>query len=139
MNRKPVLSDFINKNVRITSYSDFGVYISDDNTKDILFLNDSYKMDKYGTYRTWYELLNNQYNEYDKLYILNIRNVNHWLKSRYLHNNFVDRAKYAVNKTFNENIDDIQVLYRWKALWYKYHCNLLEYFQITYISKIYEK
>ena len=112
-----------------TYFGDFGVFATNLQDGDILFLNDNYKV---GEYRTWYEILDNQYLEYTKLYILNIRNVNEWIKSRYRHNWrdwLTVKARIALNKTYNESIDDIEVLYRWKSLWYKYHCNFLLYFE----------
>eukprot|EP01083_Nonionella_stella_P267092 902631_1 len=126
LQNKPLLERFINDTV---FYADFGVYIQPNQDDDILFLNESYQI---GAYRTWYKILNEQYPEYEKLFILNIRNVNNWLRSRYRNyykGYLVDTARNAVNHTFHQQIDDIAVMYRWKALWYTYICNLLTYFK----------
>ena len=135
MSNKSVLQPFLrNNSMYFQYYGDFGVFIQQSQIEDILFLNSSYQE---GQSRTWYELLERQYPEYEKLFILNIRNVNNWIKSRYRwHTDHCGDAQWlsecaamAVNQTFNGQIDEIEVLYRWKRLWYQYICNLLSYFQ----------
>ena len=80
MKNKSVLAPFLrNNSMHFQYYGDFGVYIQQNQVEDILFLNTSYQE---GQYRTWYELLTHQYPEYEKLFILNIRNVNNWIMIR---------------------------------------------------------
>ena len=124
-NEKPVLHGFID---RITAFSDFGVYICNFSIPDILFDNIEYNALKNDSKKAWYEVFQENHHDYDKLYILNIRSVNKWLCSRYFHNRSIKNAILKVKQTFNEDIDEVEVLYRWKSLWYKYHSDVLKYF-----------
>eukprot|EP01083_Nonionella_stella_P071842 193236_1 len=66
----------------------------------------------------WYRILHQQYGaQYNLLFILNIRNVQHWLQSRFM-------QKYRRRK----QITTIKTIRHWKVLWYHYHCNVLQYF-----------
>ena len=123
---KPLFSEYVDQYV---AFSDFGVYTSPNNATDILFLNNEYKESKNDQERTWLQVIHKQYEEFQKIYILNIRDVNHWLKSRYIHHDLVKRARKSVKKKFNEDIDDIEVLRRWRSLWYQYYCHAIQFFQ----------
>ncbi len=129
-NNKPVLGELINK---FMFFSDFKVYI-DSSTIDtsVKFLNKEYK---FGMYKTWYEVLTKQYP--NSKYILNIRPVNNWLKSRYTYvqninkKTLVDLIKDEISSVY---LDDIDVLVAFKEIWYKYICDLLNFFKINKLN-----
>ena len=93
----------------------------------------------------WYQLFADQYGDAAQLlYILQIRDVNKWLHSRYTHYHssigfFVDRMKELKQKVFvnetwyiledyDEETQDILMLQQWKLDWYDYMCELWTYF-----------
>ena len=79
LNHEPVLTDFINNYTYYTYYSDFGTYIYN----EIFQTNNEYEaklfINKPDIGTTWYQILCNDYpeQEYNKFFILNIRNVNY--------------------------------------------------------------
>lgn len=74
----------------------------------------------------YYQLLDKQYPK--SKFILNTRNVNHWIKSR-LNHQFGGMtgyyAKYIMSKL---NINLYQLLYKWRLEWDNHHTEVLEYF-----------
>lgn len=99
----------------------------------------------YNTFiKSWYPILAEQYK--NSKFILNIRNINNWLKSKYLHrpiyfnmHRFNER-KEEINKFILENnqtlklnrdsfMTDIEILRILRNEWYLYICNLIKYFK----------
>eukprot|EP01084_Bolivina_argentea_P151473 264372_1 len=107
-------------------YSDFGVYPGYPTIHNFTI--------------PWYKILLNKYPSVNIKFILNIRNVNHWLKSRYFHGTLDNATLFISNWYNNKSIlvehghpyGNIQIeagiLQQWKYIWYKYICNLLKYF-----------
>eukprot|EP01084_Bolivina_argentea_P221206 374710_1 len=133
MNNTLLLQPYHNKYMY---YSDFGVYCSRHYEGDIMFLNKSYKY-KGCEHRTWVQILNKQYP--NSKYILNIRNVNHWLKSRYTYS--YNGKKYTNDKIIRKlrhccriKYNESGLVYAWKSIWYQYICELLEYFNKNNIT-----
>eukprot|EP01083_Nonionella_stella_P039631 107762_1 len=71
-------------------------------------------------------------------FILNIRDINHWLKSRYLHLMsdrrpstyclhcfYVDWVRIVTNST----LSDVEILNQWAHNWYTHHCNVIQFFK----------
>ncbi len=103
-----------------TFYGDFGVFIQKSQDYDLKFLNNSN-----ASKMSIYKLLIKQYP--NSVYILNIRNVNKWLKSRFLH--YKDDYFPLENLKKGLNIhDNVKLVFGWKQLWYDYICNVLDYF-----------
>eukprot|EP01083_Nonionella_stella_P052796 139944_1 len=111
-------------------FGDFGVYFSERQDFDLMFANK--------TGLPWYELLLAQYPY--SVYILNIRNVNHWLKSRYIHyhehksNIFAKGGYLRLIKSYGilnieDEESDLKLLNLWKTVWYQYICETIEYFK----------
>ncbi|MCP3659848.1 MAG: hypothetical protein GY830_05840 [Bacteroidetes bacterium] len=126
LNNELILGDLTDKT---RFYSDFKIYIDpilyDTSLK---FLNDEYK---FGSYRTWYEVLIEQYPT--SKYILNIRPVNNWLKSRhtflYPYIKKESLAYFFKNSLNSIYQDDLDVVIGSKEIWYKYICELIYYFK----------
>eukprot|EP01083_Nonionella_stella_P021748 60235_1 len=102
-------------------YSDFGVAVGGSLRSDILFLEDIYSLAKH---REWFQILTKQYT--NAKFILNIRNVNHWIRSRFTYNAGTDSVKRRYNNVYKTDIDVIRA---WKTVWYRYICDLLRYFE----------
>eukprot|EP01084_Bolivina_argentea_P052694 96791_1 len=100
-NNKPLLHGYDNH----TFYGDFGVYIQQRIDYDVKFLNDNSRI-------CTYKLLIDQYP--NSLYILNIRNVNKWLRSRYLHykDDYFPLAKVKKAVNISDNND---LVFSWKV------------------------
>eukprot|EP01083_Nonionella_stella_P146557 461112_1 len=82
----------------------------------------------------WYKILLSQHPNIRIKFILNIRNINHWLKSRYLHgyhwnNMFIDFYRDKSDPHSGNINVDISILFEWKRTWYKYMCEVIQYFQ----------
>ena len=87
----------------------------------------------------WYQIIDKQYGNCS-LFILNIRNVDHWLKSRTEYRSGNDYWKFwshygfrpifdRNDKNWNKSLTKEEVNYYWKLDYYDYVCNLLKYFQ----------
>eukprot|EP01084_Bolivina_argentea_P309955 536198_1 len=108
---------------KLVFISDFGPFIqTTDKWHDITFLNNS------NDTSVWYKVLLQQYP--NSKFILNIRNVNNWIKSRYT---FQFHQWFAVEKIlnkFNETYkNEMDVINAWKQLWYQYICDIISYFK----------
>ena len=122
---------FIKKNQRIIPpefenkfkcYFDFSEYIFFDKNgwnhwQDIFFLNKNENENN-----VWYKILNQQYP--NSKFLLNIRNVNKWIKSRYIYFGI----ESILNATNSKYKTEIQIFNDWKKLWYKYICKIINYF-----------
>lgn len=113
MNNKLVLGKLPIK--KFMYFGDFEVFIKD-GYFNFNFLNITFK---YGAYREWYKILNIEYP--NSKYILNIRNYQHWLNSRYNHEN----GMYFLDSNFS----DIYIIRKFKNIWYQYICELLFFFK----------
>eukprot|EP01084_Bolivina_argentea_P087612 158230_1 len=79
----------------------------------------------YNSTKKLYQVLNEQYDDkYNLLYIMNIRNVNHWLRSFYMFMRSI--GMYTNSKKYSLS-DVIDVLKTYKKCWYSHHCNFLKY------------
>ena len=106
-------------------YGDFGEYIiNGSHDFDILCIETDANCVE------WYKILLNQYPN-NSVFILNIRNVNKWIKSRYTYpypTFSTEFLKNTIEKYKISNDHEIIILNDWKLLWYQYICNLLQYF-----------
>ena len=74
-----------------------------------------------------YEIIDKQYP--NSKFIFNIRNINHWLKSRFFHWGYLCEGWLIdCNKELYGLSTDIQVLNQWKQRWYDYSCHVLKHF-----------
>eukprot|EP00483_Globobulimina_turgida_P006640 UN06650 len=102
-------------------------------------LSDKYRFySDYGLYPSnniipWYRIIDKQYP--NSKYIVLIRNVNHWLKSRYTHihnGKFINEKIKAKEEKTYKNMDDMEadvmILTSWKHSWYNYLCKVFEIF-----------
>ena len=112
-------------------YGDFGEYlINGSHDFDILCIENNRNC------IPWYKILLNKYPN-NSIFILNIRNINNWLKSRYTYpfpNYSVRFIKRNIKKYQNNEKYQIQILNDWTVLWYQYICNLLTYFIDNHLS-----
>ena len=132
-------------------YSDFGNEISGEYyilKRTVLERMDLMDNHIYNVYiKSWYPILSEQFK--NSKFILNIRNINTWLKSKYLHRppyftkiRFNER-KEAINDFITDNnitkelnrdlMTDIDILRIWRNEWYLYICNLIKYFDANRI------
>lgn len=135
-NNLPILTNYHNK---YRYYGDFGTYIHGEGHKwDILYINQSIKSLYINhinniKYESFYEILTKQYK--NSLFILNIRQINHWLKSQYTYSRKPKQFGFIVNhikgRWPNVFKTDIDVIRGWKIIWYRYICRLLTYFKIN--------
>ena len=126
-----------NKNISLIPnfryYGDFGVFLQEKQVHDIKFVNPSYHEIINSKHRTWYQVFDELYGN-RILYLLNMRDINHWIKSRYFHHwkghNLIEPAKEAMHFYWKEHtVKDVKILKLWRNLWYQYICNLLKYFK----------
>ena len=106
-NHLPLLSNY--SSLGYIFYADFGAFqpLKVDNTT------------------IWFHhVLANQYK--DCKFILNLRHVNHFIKSRYMHYSWY----YGGFFQSRTNQNDIQIINQWKHNWYDHNCRILNYFQI---------
>ena len=126
INKELILSDFQPFGYKF--YADFSVYIYDEQLELILplttFNRTKYMLSKPDLYMTFYNAFYNDYPEtdYNLFFILNIRNVNHWLKSRYI-------FPHSPHKKLRKKINNVDIVYIWRSIWYKYICDLLKFFK----------
>eukprot|EP01084_Bolivina_argentea_P206274 352216_1 len=127
-----LLTDWIDK---YQYFGDFGTFCINNQNEDLQCVNRTYKICE-----SWFELIDEEYrSDYKLFYILNIRNVDHWIKSRYMHH--VNKEKNGKNWTLKQmarnwyDMDEygsdeiiLFILKMWKILWYQYMCNVLNYF-----------
>ena len=128
-------------------YSDFGneisgqYYILKRTVLEKAEIIDNFLYNRY--IKKWYNVLTKQYKE--SKYILNIRNVNNWLKSKYLHRppyfnkHRFNQRKQKINQfirdyNYTKNLQrgymtDIEILKIYKNQWYLYICNTIKYFK----------
>ena len=114
-------------NHRISKYkffSEFDVYIHREaHDYDVKFLNESYQ---FGRYKYWFQIIEEQYP--NSLYILSIRPINHWLRSKFTFCWFGCPAIKLTATMPDVFPTDVHLLFGWKKLWYQYICKCLEYF-----------
>eukprot|EP01084_Bolivina_argentea_P269193 457437_1 len=93
--------------------------------------------------KTWYKIFTAEFP--NSKYILNIRNVNNWLKSKYLHHPSLHKQirfndeKNRINQFIDDmndtkqlqrgHMSDIDILLIYKNSWYLYICNLIKHFK----------
>eukprot|EP01083_Nonionella_stella_P177423 623564_1 len=75
--------------------------------------------------RTW-QVLFKQYP--DAKFILNIRKMEHWLKSRYFHLSPVT-GRFLIDSRGNAHHTHIETLNRWIKTWYQHSCDVLQFFE----------
>eukprot|EP01084_Bolivina_argentea_P078441 142329_1 len=76
----------------------------------------------------FHEILLREYD--DCKFILNIRNINDWIKSRYLHiHNPSGSFRVDHDKKKKGMKSDIDVINYWKHIWYENNCDILNYFK----------
>ena len=128
LKRERVLNDLISNGVKY--FGDFTNYLFGDIPELLLpstsFNNNrtKYMLKHPYLYLTFYEIINHDYNintKWNVFYILNIRNINHWLKSRYL-------FPRIIHLELRKKIKNIDIVYIWRSIWYKYICDLLKWF-----------
>ena len=125
LNNNKFLLSTLDKKYRF--YSDYGTHSRNDHIE-------------------WYKIISNQYP--NSKFILLIRNVNHWLRSRYCHyspppiDSFIidklKKPKYHNSLIFKNKSDiekEIFILNEWKHEWYEYICKLLKYFNHNNLNK----
>ena len=107
-------------------FGDFDVYIhNEEHGFHIKFLNDSYQ---FGKYKHWFQVLNDEYPK--SLYILNIRPIKHWIRSKFTFcwSGCVATHILHQKEMHHQFHSHIEILNGWKQLWYKYICYLIQYF-----------
>eukprot|EP01083_Nonionella_stella_P032111 87864_1 len=60
----------------------------------------------------------------DSKFVILIRNINHWLRSRYFHPGMVEGRR-----RHNPHITDIEIVNAWKREWYRYYCLVFDFFE----------
>ena len=89
------------------------------------FLNGKYNFDES---KFWYKQFEERFNQ-TSLYVLNIRPVHNWLKSRSVHaNDMKQKLIERVQRIYKFHYNEIEILIMWKNLWYAYICNVIHYF-----------
>ena len=131
INNASLLDDLL---LDYTYFGDFGVYLQQYQDHDIIFVNKSAV--------AYYKVLLQHFP--NSVYILNIRNVNNWLRSRYLHYErlkylyhhgyeyydkiYIDKIKMIGGNDIYDKYSDYNLLQQWKTLWYQYLCDVIRYF-----------
>ena len=112
---KPLLSDY---NLQYKFFGDFVAYhqlLSDNQT---------------GSDKTYlYHILLQQYQ--DSKFILNIRHINHYVKSKYMHFSWTGKTGFLIDRFRRNNRTDIECINKWIYEWYEYLCNVINYFNIN--------
>eukprot|EP01083_Nonionella_stella_P210696 762520_1 len=64
-------------------------------------------------------------------FILNIRDVHHWLRSRFMHFDEFTCGCFLPDweRVFDETLSDVDVLNMWTQHWYTHHCGVIEWFE----------
>ena len=109
-------------------FADFGVFVQRQQGPDAKFVNNSGGIEVY-------KLLVKEYPIENSLFILNIRNVYHWLHSR-------PTPRYDTNGYWNlKNVravanigSNLELLIQWKTLWYRHICGATRYFEDNQIN-----
>ena len=120
---KPLLHDISVGNVSF--FSDFGIFVQEEQNYDVKFVNNSGGIEVY-------KLLVKEYPIENSLFILNIRNVYHWLHSRFAHHyvrNMLNRIKAVAKIDTN-----LESLTHWKTLWYRHICGVIRYVEANQIN-----
>ena len=112
----------------ISFYSDFGVFLQRDLNLDVKYAYKSSGIELY-------KLLVKEYPIVNSLFILNIRNVYHWLHSRFTHYYKSDAIWNLKKIRAATNIgSNLELLVQWKALWYQHICGVIRYFENNQIN-----
>ena len=110
-------------------YCDFDTFATKDNMHDLMVYNKCLKSETFELRSTkcgyWFTMLDQQYK--DSKFILNIRDVNLWIKSKFLCLYCVKR--YGLYFIKSQNMGKRQFIFAMKYLWYQYICDVLHYFK----------
>eukprot|EP01084_Bolivina_argentea_P127233 225057_1 len=102
--------------------------------RDFMFYADFNVMSEDAGEILLWQILFRQYN--NSKFILNIRALHHWLRSRYLHYSMIDGGFLPdiVRKETNATLSDVELLNQWVQTWYTHHCNVIQFFERMNVS-----
>ena len=111
-------------------YGDFGEYVlNGSHDLDVLFIDDDDDDENESNQnKTWYKVLSSQYAS-SSIFILNVRNINNWLKSRFSYP-FPVFSVRSIRRNIQKyaNSEYVDIVRDWRTLWYQYLCGLIAYF-----------